>query len=71
MTDETSQTTFERERKEYIKLNKMQKGYNWEIVIIPSSGNFLLDSDLDRLKSRDKLMRENYGSNMKGGEEKE
>jgi len=55
------------EQKEKIKLIKMSKGYNWELVILPKDGSaFLSDEDLERLKVRNSILEKEYG--VKGGE---
>ena len=71
MTDEqigigTKETTqiIEREQKESMKLSVSTKGvYTWEIKILPEIGNALLDVDFERLKKRNDMLKEAYGSN--------
>lgn len=46
------------ENKEVVKLNKMSKGYNWEIKIFLDSNDNL---DLARLEKIDKHLQDKYG----------
>ena len=52
------------EQKEYIKLMKMSKGYQWEIKILAKAENNvqLANSDLIKLDDINKIMVDKYGA---------
>jgi hypothetical protein len=50
------------EKHESIKLNKMSKGYNWEIKLVDKDD---IKSQLDRLIEIDKQLRDKYGEPAK------